>query len=205
LGQAVRVSEASVAEAQGDGGSGERAAETDARRVAMDAAESSDGDQPDGVRTVSFRGDAKTALSCALSPACRQAYKEALEVDMSTPEGKAAFWSGGKNAKNAARAWAVANGGYTDEMQLNSTDTGRSLLAALKGDQLTDGQKGALWRIVSAKFAMGANGEVNVFLTTLTNKSAIYFQVEEPILMTKESFGLARIEEHYVLVDPTRI
>ena len=68
------------------------------------------------------------------------------------------FWSGGDSARQAAEAFAKANGGTTLEM----TAVGQRLQQTTKGlDWLTEAKP--MWEAASADFARGATGPVHVF------------------------------------------
>jgi hypothetical protein len=88
------------------------------------------------------------------------------------------FWSGGIQAKNAAEAFARANGGQTLEMTMygNFLDkiTNRATYPYLK----------PLWNRASMNFARGAEGTVNVFQSGRGVRiESIWHQVEYPELM----------------------
>jgi hypothetical protein len=166
------------------------------------------GTDDSGMIPVSLRDDAadvvqgaRDRLSCAGSGACREAVRNALGVDLATEEGKAVFWSGGERAQRAAELYAEQTGGYTEPMKLASTERGRLLL-----DQIADlptGQQRVVWEIVSGRFALGASGDLQVFLSTQANQNAIFYRVEQPILNFKESFGTAQLTYHWTSERPS--
>jgi RHS repeat-associated protein len=91
------------------------------------------------------------------------------------------FWSGGDRAKQAAAAWAKANGGVTLEM----TNEGRRLERVTPGlDWLTEALP--KWQKASAFFARGASGAVHVFQYSRPDRGmpleSIWREVEFPIL-----------------------
>jgi len=134
---------------------------------------------------------ARDRLSCALSAACRQAVRNAMGVDLATDEGKAVFWSGGARAEQAAVSYAEQTGGYTIGMKLGSTPEGSALL-----DQISDlptGQQREVWRIASGRFALGASGDLQVFISPQASPRSLFFQIEEPILNVKQFFGTAQL------------
>ncbi|HEV2693075.1 MAG TPA: RHS repeat-associated core domain-containing protein [Verrucomicrobiae bacterium] len=90
------------------------------------------------------------------------------------------FWSGGEVARDAAAAWARANGATTLEM----TQAGKQLTEATQGlDWIT--QARPLWVNASAKFAQGATGDVHIFLDLAhgVSQESIWAETELPTLM----------------------
>ena len=90
------------------------------------------------------------------------------------------FWSGGDAARDAAAAWAKANGATTLEM----TQTGQELDQTTKGlDWLTQGRPA--WADASRNFAQGAAGDVHVFQSGSRGVSlqSIWRDTEYPTLM----------------------
>jgi hypothetical protein len=98
-------------------------------------------------------------------------------------------------AEQAADLYAEQTGGYTIRMKLESTSGGSALL-----DQISDlptGQQREVWRLASGRFALGASGDVQVFISPQANQNSLFFRVEAPILNVKQFFGTAQL--HYNL------
>jgi len=90
------------------------------------------------------------------------------------------FWSGGDAARDAAAAWAQANGATTLEM----TQAGQQLTQTTKGlDWLT--QARPMWVDASQSFAEGAAGDVHAFQSGTRGVSlqSIWAETEYPTLM----------------------
>lgn len=90
------------------------------------------------------------------------------------------FWSGGDAARDAAAAWAQANGATTLEM----TQAGQQLAQTTKGlDWLT--QARPMWVDASRNFAEGSAGDVHVFQSGTWGVSlqSIWRDTEYPTLM----------------------
>jgi hypothetical protein len=89
------------------------------------------------------------------------------------------FWSGGPAARLAAEAWAEAHGGIT----ISQTAAGKALTAL---DNLgLSKYTGGLWEKLSAKFAKGAEGEIQVFLGKTLRPKNTWESIEKPILEKK--------------------
>ena len=87
------------------------------------------------------------------------------------------FWSGGEAAKNAAEAWAKANGATTLEM----TTKGQELIALTKDMEWAEARP--LWVNASKEFAEGAKGEINVFHNANgVSLQSVWREVEYPLL-----------------------
>ena len=88
------------------------------------------------------------------------------------------FWSGGDMAKIAAMDYAKKNGAITLEM----TTKGKLLDVATKA--LGYKRTRNLWNIASRQFALGARGNVNVFINPARfNKAgSVFTTIENPIL-----------------------
>ncbi|WP_344102275.1 RHS repeat-associated core domain-containing protein [Myceligenerans crystallogenes] len=97
------------------------------------------------------------------------------------------LWTGGDVSKDAARAYAEANGAKTLEM----TATGR-VLEKLPSGRVTNW----LWGRASARFARGAKGDVHVFFNRNAppRPGSVYARVERPILVEQGN----RIVPHMV-------
>jgi hypothetical protein len=90
------------------------------------------------------------------------------------------FWSGGTPAKDAAKAFAEANGGVTLEM----TAPGQRVAKATEGlDWLTEAKP--MWEKASADFARGTEGTVHVFQngTRGVSLESVWRATEYPILV----------------------
>ncbi len=96
------------------------------------------------------------------------------------------FWSGGREAMEAAAAFARANGGRTIEMTLR----GRLLtwLTNRIGFEKTE----SLWKWLSRSWANGAEDEVDVFLGEKVRPNSIWKKIEEPTLQKNG----VKINEH---------
>ena len=90
------------------------------------------------------------------------------------------FWSGGKEARQAAEGWAKSNNAVTLEM----TEVGQRLQQTTKGmDWLT--QARPQWIAASQEFAAGASGEVHVFHNSEgVSLQSVWATVEYWVLMS---------------------
>jgi hypothetical protein len=102
------------------------------------------------------------------------------------------FWLGGDKTKNAARAWAEANNGITLEM----TATGKWAEKITKSMPME--KSSAIRDDVSEKFALRAEGEVRVFLTSAAAKrtTRTWGRIEYPTLLVNDK--VRRIIPHMI-------
>jgi RHS repeat-associated protein len=111
----------------------------------------------------------------------------ALKGVKAANSGNRVFWSGGQPAKEAAEAFAKANGAKTLEM----TTVGRAL-ERLPYNRFTAG----LWDAASAGFAATARGDANVFIgPSFRGAGSTFGRIEGPILRFKGNSILQRFED----------
>lgn len=107
--------------------------------------------------------------------------------DVAANTGSRVFWSGGQPAKEAAEAFAKANGSKTLEM----TVVGRTL-EKLPYNRFT----AELWDAASAGFAATARGNANVFIgPSFRGAGSTFGRIEGPILRFKGNPILQRFED----------
>jgi RHS repeat-associated protein len=113
--------------------------------------------------------------------------KAAEPVEAAANSGNRVFWSGGQPAKEAAEAFAKANGSKTLEM----TAVGRTL-EKLPYNRFT----AKLWDAASAGFAATARGNANVFIgPSFRGAGSTFGRIEGPILRFKGNPILQRFED----------
>jgi RHS repeat-associated protein len=98
------------------------------------------------------------------------------------PVGKAVFWAGFPEARNAATSFSAITDGQTIEMT-----TGGRVLSTFSPTLRTISSRADdfLWARASSAFARQATGNVNVFMRLPVNTARTWAKVEEPILKAR--------------------
>ena len=107
------------------------------------------------------------------------------------------FWSGGRLAEDAARAFAAVNNGIV----LGDTAAGRALAEATKGLPWSEAR--SQWVALSEQFARTASGEVNVFHASAGIALDSIWVSEYRVLI--QNPAVTKINYHVVMPDSTVI